>query len=199
MAATPCPRLLRLLSCVTPVLPPGPPTASLHPRCSSCSRVPLTVLTYGAQRRLLCHSTLHTLTVLYKTLPARRPRAQIREENPRLARDSRIIRVTMDNVYEVFTTPREQTGLQVGGTGRRRPSGRVDVGAGWVGGTQCEKLLASGPAAAVRSMLEVARSLYRKGAGWASVGVSREAVKWRPVAPAESSCWGEQSRWDNGK
>lgn len=39
---------------------------------------------------------------------------QIREENPRLARDSKILRVTMDNVYEVFTTPREQTGLQVG-------------------------------------------------------------------------------------
>jgi len=38
--------------------------------------------------------------------------AQIREENPRLARDSKILRVTMDNVYEVFTTPREQTGLQ---------------------------------------------------------------------------------------
>lgn len=41
-----------------------------------------------------------------------RPRAQIREENPRLARDSKILRVTMDNVYEVFTTPRDQTGLQ---------------------------------------------------------------------------------------
>lgn len=39
--------------------------------------------------------------------------SQIREENPRLARDSKILRVTMDNVYEVFTTPREQTGLQV--------------------------------------------------------------------------------------
>ncbi|GLC41711.1 hypothetical protein PLESTM_001231600 [Pleodorina starrii] len=37
---------------------------------------------------------------------------KIREENPRLARDSKILRVTMDNVYEVFTTPREQTGLQ---------------------------------------------------------------------------------------
>ncbi|KAF5843038.1 Tic22-like family-domain-containing protein [Dunaliella salina] len=37
---------------------------------------------------------------------------EIREENPRLARDSKILRVTMDNVYEVFTTPREQTGLQ---------------------------------------------------------------------------------------
>lgn len=42
---------------------------------------------------------------------------QIKEENPRLARDSRILRVTMDNVYEVFTTPREQTGLQVGAPG----------------------------------------------------------------------------------
>ncbi|KAL6758237.1 22 kDa translocon at the inner membrane of chloroplasts [Haematococcus lacustris] len=37
---------------------------------------------------------------------------KIKEENPRLARDSRILRVTMDNVFEVFTTPREQTGLQ---------------------------------------------------------------------------------------
>jgi hypothetical protein len=37
---------------------------------------------------------------------------QIREENPRLARDSKVLRVTMDNVYEVFTTPRETTGLQ---------------------------------------------------------------------------------------
>jgi hypothetical protein len=37
---------------------------------------------------------------------------QIREENPRLARDSKVLRVTMDNVYEVFTTPRDQTGLQ---------------------------------------------------------------------------------------
>lgn len=37
---------------------------------------------------------------------------QIREENPRLARDSKILRVTMDNVFEVFTTPRDQTGLQ---------------------------------------------------------------------------------------
>eukprot|EP00199_Chlamydomonas_sp_CCMP681_P002435 CAMPEP_0119108404 /NCGR_PEP_ID=MMETSP1180-20130426/14195_1 /TAXON_ID=3052 ORGANISM="Chlamydomonas cf sp, Strain CCMP681" /NCGR_SAMPLE_ID=MMETSP1180 /ASSEMBLY_ACC=CAM_ASM_000741 /LENGTH=385 /DNA_ID=CAMNT_0007094011 /DNA_START=122 /DNA_END=1279 /DNA_ORIENTATION=- len=37
---------------------------------------------------------------------------KIREENPRLARDSKILRVTMDNVYEVFTTPRDQTGLQ---------------------------------------------------------------------------------------
>jgi len=36
---------------------------------------------------------------------------QIREENPRLARDSKVLRVTMDNVYEVFTTPRDQTGL----------------------------------------------------------------------------------------
>lgn len=40
-------------------------------------------------------------------------RTQIREENPRLARDSRVLRVTMDNVYEVFTTPRDQTGLKV--------------------------------------------------------------------------------------
>jgi len=38
---------------------------------------------------------------------------QIREENPRLARDSKILKVTMDNVYEVFTTPRDVTGLQV--------------------------------------------------------------------------------------
>lgn len=38
--------------------------------------------------------------------------AQIKEENPRLARDSKVLRVTMDNVYEVFTTPRETTGLQ---------------------------------------------------------------------------------------
>eukprot|EP00882_Tetradesmus_deserticola_P019139 GHRQ01020587.1.p1 GENE.GHRQ01020587.1~~GHRQ01020587.1.p1 ORF type:complete len:506 (+),score=150.39 GHRQ01020587.1:56-1573(+) len=38
--------------------------------------------------------------------------AKIREENPRLARDSKVLRVTMDNVYEVFTTPRETTGLQ---------------------------------------------------------------------------------------
>lgn len=45
-------------------------------------------------------SSLHSLT-------------QIREENPRLARDSKILRVTMDNVFEVFTTPREETGLQV--------------------------------------------------------------------------------------
>eukprot|EP00798_Chlamydomonas_sp_ICE-L_P003933 gene3933-14010_t len=37
---------------------------------------------------------------------------KIREENPRLARDSKILRVTMDNVYEVFTTPRDVTGLQ---------------------------------------------------------------------------------------
>ena len=37
---------------------------------------------------------------------------QIREENPRLARDSKILRVTMENVYEVFATPRDQTGLQ---------------------------------------------------------------------------------------
>ncbi|KIY97079.1 hypothetical protein MNEG_10885, partial [Monoraphidium neglectum] len=36
---------------------------------------------------------------------------KIREENPRLARDSKVLRVTMDNVYEVFTTPRDQTGL----------------------------------------------------------------------------------------
>lgn len=36
---------------------------------------------------------------------------QIREENPRLARDSKILKVTMDNVYEVFTTPRDTTGL----------------------------------------------------------------------------------------
>eukprot|EP00878_Enallax_costatus_P015347 GHUV01016075.1.p1 GENE.GHUV01016075.1~~GHUV01016075.1.p1 ORF type:complete len:290 (+),score=71.33 GHUV01016075.1:571-1440(+) len=39
-------------------------------------------------------------------------RFQIKEENPRLARDSKVLRVTMDNVYEVFTTPRETTGLQ---------------------------------------------------------------------------------------
>lgn len=45
--------------------------------------------------------------------PIHQPRIQIREENPRLARDSKILRVPMDNVYEVFTTPREQTGLQV--------------------------------------------------------------------------------------
>eukprot|EP00878_Enallax_costatus_P002572 GHUV01002754.1.p1 GENE.GHUV01002754.1~~GHUV01002754.1.p1 ORF type:complete len:405 (+),score=133.41 GHUV01002754.1:274-1488(+) len=38
--------------------------------------------------------------------------AKIKEENPRLARDSKVLRVTMDNVYEVFTTPRETTGLQ---------------------------------------------------------------------------------------
>ncbi|WIA13520.1 hypothetical protein OEZ85_007093 [Tetradesmus obliquus] len=38
--------------------------------------------------------------------------AKIREENPRLARDSKVLRVTLDNVYEVFTTPRETTGLQ---------------------------------------------------------------------------------------
>eukprot|EP00955_Chlamydomonas_euryale_P082864 363771-Chlamydomonas_euryale.AAC.12 len=38
--------------------------------------------------------------------------AQMREENPRLARDSKILKVTMDNVYEVFTTPRDVTGLQ---------------------------------------------------------------------------------------
>lgn len=38
--------------------------------------------------------------------------SQIKEENPRLARDSKVLRVTMDNVYEVFTTPRETTGLQ---------------------------------------------------------------------------------------
>ncbi|KAG1668464.1 hypothetical protein FOA52_005237 [Chlamydomonas sp. UWO 241] len=37
---------------------------------------------------------------------------KIREENPRLARDSKILKVTMDNVYEVFTTPRDVTGLQ---------------------------------------------------------------------------------------
>lgn len=37
---------------------------------------------------------------------------KIKEENPRLARDSKILRVTMDNVYEVFTTPRDVTGLQ---------------------------------------------------------------------------------------
>eukprot|EP00197_Chlamydomonas_leiostraca_P002727 CAMPEP_0202857754 /NCGR_PEP_ID=MMETSP1391-20130828/569_1 /ASSEMBLY_ACC=CAM_ASM_000867 /TAXON_ID=1034604 /ORGANISM="Chlamydomonas leiostraca, Strain SAG 11-49" /LENGTH=420 /DNA_ID=CAMNT_0049536597 /DNA_START=6 /DNA_END=1268 /DNA_ORIENTATION=+ len=36
---------------------------------------------------------------------------KIKEENPRLARDSKVLRVTMDNVYEVFTTPREATGL----------------------------------------------------------------------------------------
>lgn len=36
---------------------------------------------------------------------------RIRDENPRLARDSKVLRVTMDNVYEVFTTPRDQTGL----------------------------------------------------------------------------------------
>jgi len=40
------------------------------------------------------------------------PCLQIKEENPRLARDSKVLRVTMDNVYEVFTTPRETTGLQ---------------------------------------------------------------------------------------
>lgn len=38
--------------------------------------------------------------------------AKIKEENPRLAREARILRVSMDAVYEVFTTPREQTGLQ---------------------------------------------------------------------------------------
>lgn len=37
---------------------------------------------------------------------------KIKEENPRLARDSKILKVTMDNVYEVFTTPRDVTGLQ---------------------------------------------------------------------------------------
>eukprot|EP00877_Chromochloris_zofingiensis_P003762 jgi/Chrzof1/13387/Cz07g31050.t1_TIC22[v5.2] len=37
---------------------------------------------------------------------------KIKEENPRLARDSKVLRVSMDNVYEVFTTPRDQTGLQ---------------------------------------------------------------------------------------
>jgi len=37
---------------------------------------------------------------------------KMREENPRLARDSKILKVTMDNVYEVFTTPRDVTGLQ---------------------------------------------------------------------------------------
>lgn len=37
---------------------------------------------------------------------------KIKEENPRLAKDSKILRVTMDNVYEVFTTPRDVTGLQ---------------------------------------------------------------------------------------
>jgi hypothetical protein len=36
---------------------------------------------------------------------------KIREENPRLARDSKVLRVTMDNVFDVFTTPRDQTGL----------------------------------------------------------------------------------------
>eukprot|EP00879_Flechtneria_rotunda_P004541 GHRR01004796.1.p1 GENE.GHRR01004796.1~~GHRR01004796.1.p1 ORF type:complete len:408 (+),score=136.00 GHRR01004796.1:163-1386(+) len=38
--------------------------------------------------------------------------AKIKEENPRLARDSKVLRVTMDNVYEVFTSPRDTTGLQ---------------------------------------------------------------------------------------
>ncbi|EFJ46554.1 hypothetical protein VOLCADRAFT_121068 [Volvox carteri f. nagariensis] len=47
-----------------------------------------------------------------EALIEKRRHMQIREENPRLARDSKILRVTMDNVYEVFTTPREQTGLQ---------------------------------------------------------------------------------------
>ncbi len=38
--------------------------------------------------------------------------AQIREENPRLARDSKILKVTMDNVYEV---------------GIRQRTGRMDI------------------------------------------------------------------------
>jgi len=49
----------------------------------------------------------------HRPYPCLAIRLQIKDENPRLARDSKILRVTMDNVYEVFTTPRDQTGLQV--------------------------------------------------------------------------------------
>eukprot|EP00983_Pelagomonas_calceolata_P117685 1160436-Pelagomonas_calceolata.AAC.17 len=60
----------------------------------------------SVRRKCACTHT-HTFLINYWSCGR-----QIREENPRLARDSKILRVTMDNVYEVFTTPREQTGLQ---------------------------------------------------------------------------------------
>jgi len=60
----------------------------------------------------LCYRRTHTHTHTHPYACVSSPCTQIREENPRLARDSKILRVTMDNVYEVFTTPREQTGLQ---------------------------------------------------------------------------------------
>ena len=55
-------------------------------------------------------SPVHTHDMLARTHPRASthihplpppPTSQIREENPRLARDSKVLRVTMDNVYEV--------------------------------------------------------------------------------------------------
>ncbi len=56
---------------------------------------------------------MYTCTAAPTCLPAvaRTPHSQIKEESPRLARDSKVLRVTMDNVYEVFAAPREATGL----------------------------------------------------------------------------------------
>ena len=38
---------------------------------------------------------------------------QIRQENPKIAKDTGVMRTTLDAVYEVFTMPREESGLQV--------------------------------------------------------------------------------------
>lgn len=49
---------------------------------------------------------------------------QIREENPRLARDSKILKVTMDNVYEV----RQSCGWRARDTAARGRQGRWHIG-----------------------------------------------------------------------
>lgn len=38
--------------------------------------------------------------------------AKIRQENPKIAKDTGVMRTTLDAVYEVFTMPREESGLQ---------------------------------------------------------------------------------------
>lgn len=37
---------------------------------------------------------------------------KVKQEDPRLARESKVLPISMDNVYDILTTPRDQTGLQ---------------------------------------------------------------------------------------
>eukprot|EP00879_Flechtneria_rotunda_P025219 GHRR01026790.1.p1 GENE.GHRR01026790.1~~GHRR01026790.1.p1 ORF type:complete len:355 (+),score=84.47 GHRR01026790.1:404-1468(+) len=78
--------------------------------CSCCIRpcqVALHAMISYCPKRFTACSGAYCCCILFFLVPL-----QIKEENPRLARDSKVLRVTMDNVYEVFTSPRDTTGLQ---------------------------------------------------------------------------------------